>query len=592
MRMKSLISLLILFVCVSIGHAQTVTDADGSLKLRGNVAIISDGNFYTFQNGQYVKKVDDEVAKTLLNAIHLGAMQAFQNVGFGIVNRNDEANAQVQQLLEENRLEDYINGYSVQAKGQGADWLYVIECNCFELNNMAVQFELSTRLINIENNLSYHFHKRFPAVSLQNPLNYTTNVKLMVRELFENLNKTISQVLPDQYFIAKADGRKLYIGAYQQCGISPEDKFQVFKYTKETEIIRDAEIEIFLLEKIAECTNPSATSTGNLLVKSDKVIPDEILSGQTIVLFRNNPEPKVGSTAIPITFFGLSHGEKNYDDMNKKRINNAIMSAITRNPLTQLVEHDHLSSLKAERELQKGEDFINGHTVHQLKAIGAIWLIKAEGYESDGTNMTFKLCMIDVEANRIVRTVDVSCNIDNLETEIYKYVCERFAYPCVVDVKDNTTLVLTLPFSLTSDNEYKLSYTKSSTNPIDGQTIYTSTPLCKIKLIEYKGNKGLYLITEVINKEDLHRIDEISKSGLLKVEIDTDNIKIDNSTSSDVEKMVKKEKRKQMRKAVVNALLNNITVETNTTPQNKSTQSKSIPTKKSISQKNKPARMF
>lgn len=43
--------------------SQTVTNADGTLKFRGNVAILVEGRSFTFQNGKFVKQVDDEMMK-------------------------------------------------------------------------------------------------------------------------------------------------------------------------------------------------------------------------------------------------------------------------------------------------------------------------------------------------------------------------------------------------------------------------------------------------------------------------------------------------------------------------------------------------
>lgn len=43
-------------------------------------------------------------------------MQKFQNMCFGIVNRDDEATKQVEELIEENKLEDYLDGISAKAK--------------------------------------------------------------------------------------------------------------------------------------------------------------------------------------------------------------------------------------------------------------------------------------------------------------------------------------------------------------------------------------------------------------------------------------------------------------------------------------------
>ena len=51
--MKKLLSLIVSAFISIAGYSQTATNADGSLKLRGNVAIISTYHAFTFKNGVF-----------------------------------------------------------------------------------------------------------------------------------------------------------------------------------------------------------------------------------------------------------------------------------------------------------------------------------------------------------------------------------------------------------------------------------------------------------------------------------------------------------------------------------------------------------
>lgn len=67
-----------------------------------------------------------------------------------------------------------------------------------------------------------------------------------------------------------------------------------------------------------------------------------------------------------------------------------------------------------------------------MKSIGAMFLLKLEDYQRNGANVSLKVSLISVEQNMILRTVDVVSSIDNIENEMYKQLCDRFAFPCVV----------------------------------------------------------------------------------------------------------------------------------------------------------------
>ena len=53
-----------LFVVLGL-HAQTAVNEDGSIKFRGNVAIVVDSKCYTFSDGVAVKTVDDGTSAAL-----------------------------------------------------------------------------------------------------------------------------------------------------------------------------------------------------------------------------------------------------------------------------------------------------------------------------------------------------------------------------------------------------------------------------------------------------------------------------------------------------------------------------------------------
>lgn len=531
--------------------SQTVTNADGTLKFRGNVAILVEGRSFTFQNGKFVKQVDDEVMSNLKTTLRALCMEKFQDVCFAVVNRDNDAFEQVSQLISENKLEDYLSGVSVSAKSQGADYLFLVDITNYGENNTAAQFEISTRLMNVENNMGFHTFYRSDAVVLGDEDNMRKTAKRIVRDFSASLESFIQNIFPEQYFIAKVNGKTWSLGAYQPNGrILPSDKFYAFKFQKDNIQLGQTAVPVQILQKVSECENPTANG-GYIQVKSDK----SIASASDIVLFRNVSQPVFqGVNQMTMTFFGLPYDTESYDGLTMNRINNAVFSAITRHAGLQLIEHDHLANLKKERELQKSEDFIDGHVVEQMKAIGAAYLLKLESYERTDAQVSFRMSLISVAENRIVRTADVKTSIDNIENEMYKQICDRIANPCIIKRIDKNTFEMTTVISLKEGDCCILSKRKAIQNPMTEETSYSKAEVCKLTVKEYCGNRCVLSVNEIMNKEDMEDLEECSRNGLVTFIIDGSKIQSDTDTKSDVKQKAEKKEKSEKRNNFLNKL--------------------------------------
>ena len=328
-----------------------------------------------------------------------------------------------------------------------------------------------------------------------------------------------------------------------------DDKWYAFKYTQEKLEIRNQSIPVTVLKKEGEAKFDKADG-GYCLVKADKVLP----VSQDIVLFRNQSEPIVSSGSTPIIFFALSYNSNTHEGYIKNRVNNAVYDAITRHPGMILIEQEHLLELKKERELQKTEEFIDGHVVEQMKAIGAQYMLHLDNFVINGSKVSFQLNMVSVAENRIVRTVDVSSSVDNIENEMYKQICERLTYPCNVAVVGKKELSVLSGWSLKTGDEIVISANKRIENPITKEASYNKVPLCGCTVIEYMGNKFKVKVDEIINDEDYKLIEKYSTESSLSVMMDGSDIKSDDSEMSDLEKEKRKQERANKRKAFLNGL--------------------------------------
>lgn len=260
------------------------------------------------------------------------------------------------------------------------------------------------------------------------------------------------------------------------------------------------------------------------------------------------------SGPTPITFFALSYNNKTHEGFIKNRVNNAVYDAITRHPGMNLVEQEHLPELKKERDLQKTEDFIDGHVVEQMKAIGSQFMIHLDNFVIEGSKVSFRLNMVSVAENRILRTIQVSTSVDNIENEMYKQICERLSYPCNISNVGKKELTILSGWALRYDDKIIISANKQIENPITKEVSYSKVPLCKCSVAEYMGNKFIATVDEVINEDDYKMIEKYSAESALSILMDGSDIKSNDSETSDVEKAVKKQERAKKTKSLLKGL--------------------------------------
>ena len=518
--MKNIVAFFFLMFALVDAQSQQVTNADGTPKFRANIAILVDVNSYTFSNGVYKKVVGDEETNALKIALRTLCMERAQMSSLAVVNRDDDAYQKVATLLEENRLEDYLSGVSITAKNQGADYIMAVNCVIYGRENTAVQMEVSTRLINVATNMGYHTFHSSETFSLKNEEDIANKTKNVISDINESMNDLFLTLFPEQYYIAKGSGKTLYLGAYQpNAAIYESDEFYAFRLTNDALKIGNQSIPLQTLQYLSTCSQP-AMSEGYMKVKSDKSISDN----SNVVLFKNIREPIVqGSNQMTITFFGFPT-DLSFNGLIQSRINNAIYNAITVHPMLQLIETDHIAELKEERELQKSEDFIDGHVVEQMKAFGAQYLVHIENFSCDGSAVSFDMSFISVSENKIVRTVSVETTMDNIEGEVYQQICQRFAYYCNLRKIREKEYEMLSPTCLRQGTEITLRYTKPTVNVVTKETIYTKVEVCSATVKQGYFQKCLLKIDSVMSKEDMDSLVDASQTGAVTFAINRSDL--------------------------------------------------------------------
>ncbi len=357
------------------------------------------------------------------------------------------------------------------------------------------------RFIDVKTNQGYHY-------TVRGGLNGSG-----IKKFNSEFRKHLLKRYPEFYGVMKTDGKKWYIAPYQpQGGIFATDKFYAFKFSKKP----GKGFYYQFLDPIGVATEPHLEN-GYIAVKSDKSLD----SLNDILLCKELEKPTLNEGSFLCSFFALDYDPKSYEGFITNRINNAVYDAITKHPFATLIEQEHLPELKKERELQKTEDFINGHTVEQMKAMGAAYLFHLQDLKIVDDKVSFKLSSIDVAQNKIARTVDVTTSIYNIEKEMYRQICERIGMPVdFLCIKNKKILDITTSSTVVDGTKIIISVPKLIENPATGEKSYMRVDVCKGTVFEYHNNRYLAKVDNVLSEEDYKNLEQYMATNSVLVRID------------------------------------------------------------------------
>lgn len=506
--MKKLLLLLSFCGNLFTAAAQTVTDTNGDKIYRGNIAVFVREDKHVFDSKSPQQKVTETPTKNNAETVtYAWITKNLQDEGFRIVNRDDSLSKDVMMILNEQKSEDYLNGLSNQAKNQGADWLLLVDMTTLVEENKYITLDYSYRLISVENNIGHHAQTEYKFTWKGEDAFRQEMAKSIIENKAFFIN-FVRRFFPVQFGITEAAGSHVKLVAYQPVGaLTKDDKVYIYRYGNEKALYQGQDEEFNVLNLLA-IGEDFRLDGGYLVVKTDNVIKN--VENTFACLTEKN------TLALEQRFFTslieLPYDIQTREGYLKKRINQAVYCAIGQLPQLGLIESSLLPKLKDERELQKGEAFIDGHTVEQFKAVGASFLITISNFKVDVENpdiVSFTLNFLDVASNVIIKTFDVRCHISNLDKAAKYYLSYVFTFPCVVSKIDNKTVELysKAPIGANIGDSFILTFIKTTATP-NGTPVSQRVELATLRYAEYHGMKHKFVIDEIRSKTDMKHISE------------------------------------------------------------------------------------
>jgi len=500
--MKKMIFLTVALIFISQSLFSQITDETGKKITRGNIALIVQEDFFT--NGQ---RLSAKSKSDLNTATYAWVSKQLIDWGFQIVNRDDEAMSKVSKLLKESKSEHYLEGLSIQAKEQGADFLLLVDMTTLSENNKNITTDYSYRLVNITTNGGYHAKTRTEIV-FENEKQLRDAVKKQIADNTIFFSLFIRRFFPAQFIITSMKGKKVTLGALQPIGsVYTSDKFYFYDYETQTTNSFGETMSFDVLNLLATANaKDMKLESGQAVVEVDQKFENK----QNIYAALSEKNTLQHQSGFTTTVIGLQYDLDSKDGYIKKMVNQAVYCGLGQLPHFWMVESDLLPFLNKERELQKTEDFLNGHTVEQMKAVGTQYLIHISNFSNNNNIVSFTLSFLDVASNTIAKTFDCQCHISNLDKLVYYKLKSIFVLNCIIDKADKKGIdvLVRVPLDLKmGDNSYHLVAVKPIQTP-DGQITYQRVEIVKLKYAEYKGMKHRFEFDKIINKDEFKDLEK------------------------------------------------------------------------------------
>lgn len=500
--MKKAIFFLGLLLLSGNSFSQVHTDEFGKKVSRGNIALIVQEDF--FSDGQ---RVSEQTKSDLNTATYAWVSKQLIDWGFQIVNRDDEAMQKVSKLLRESKSENYLDGLSIQAKGQGADYLLLVDMSTLYegKNSKNVTLDYSYRFITIQNNIGSHAKLRTEII-FENENQFRTAIQNSISDNTIFFATFLRRFFPVQFAIQSMDGKNITLSALQPVGsIYNSDKLYFYNYEVKDAVLAGQQKKFDVINLLATAkAKDFKVKNSTLVVKTDKSLPKK----NNIYAALSEKNTLQNEERFPTTVIGLQYDLNSKDGYVKKMVNQAVYCGLSKLPHFMLIESDMLPSLNKERELQKTEDFLNGHTVEQLKAMGAQYLVHISNFTNSNNIVSFTLSVLDVASNTIAKTFECQCHISNLDELVYARLKYLFMLNCVVEKADKKSIEVlsTLPIDVSVGNtSYTLVVIKPVTTP-NGQTTYQRVEIARLKYAEYMGMKHRFDFDKILNKDEYNDI--------------------------------------------------------------------------------------
>lgn len=524
--MKQLFTSLFLALTLCIGAKAQMVDKNGEKTYVANVAIVVNEASYNIDGGKMIKS-DVKGRETLKSALTLWLSQQFAQNGFMIVNNDESVNAKINAIIEENKLEEYIDGLAIQAKNVGAQFIALVDYTVYLENNKYASFDYSFRFIDVNSNIAAHRNSSHQAVC-NDVSQFNSASEIAFNKFSAEFKDFFNSQFLAQFVVSEVKGKKTLIYATRPTPLMEDEIVHYYKWYYEPNCFQGQDLQFCVLDYLSPSVPLGKakidTNTGAIKLNSEEAIktnPQEILAVAGTKWF------SVGTTLLKkyFTFIELPYSENSPEGYVRKSVNQAVYNAITNTPNCNLIiESTLLPELKAERERQKDEAFMYAENntrkkyleIFQSGAFGAEFLIDIDNFKvnkEDWKKVSFTLNCHIVDKDAQHKSFEISCHLSNINEVLQYHINQYLNTPVSIASYDKKTLSVFSPVYIKANvgDVFELYNHMKITNPMTGEVSYQRTVVAEYEYLEWKGQKHVLELKKVLNKDLFKQMDTLKE---------------------------------------------------------------------------------
>ena len=177
-----------------------------------------------------------------------------------------------------------------------------------------------------------------------------------------------------------------------------------------------------------------------------------------------------------------------------------IYNALESLPKYNLIQISSKELIYAEKEIQKGEEYIDGETVKQYNARKSDYIIIAKNLGSNTDQYKVNLDFISTSTGEILKTTVIESSASMFSSEVSNWLYTHIMPPCRVELNGKEVYVYTnVRTSIRNNFNYQLIEMKEV--KLGNSTEIVRIPLARLKFKEQLGQKIIFEVKEILEND-------------------------------------------------------------------------------------------
>jgi hypothetical protein len=384
---------------------------------------------------------------------------------------------------------DYTEKLRQQSKGIGANYLILLDVFKYT-NKISLKGEIYFRfkIIQTESNAMVSFTIKREE-EFKSEKQFRKSVKEMINSVSNDMMEKIDEVWNTTFGIISANGKNLTIQPYSVFPLNSFQRVNWFEW-EQHDIGGQSYFEVRNLgdSKITSWDKESIFVTSKMDFSKHDL---QKVWGNIKPNYRINNHASFPVSYVELPLEDAENGIVNY------KINTSIYDALESLPKYNLVQISAKELVYAEKDIQKGEEYMDGSTVDQNSSRKSDYMIVVKDLGSTVGKYKINVDFLSSATGKVLKTETFETSPEKLSNEFGNWLYARIMPPIKFEVQDKNVIVYTnVRTTIREDFQYEIIEMREV--KMGSKTESVRIPLVTMKLKEQLGQKIVFSIDEVL----------------------------------------------------------------------------------------------